>query len=199
MKQPIRAFSIGLLTSGIIFLIVFFIFGEANKKVTEPSSEEMIETLESNGFHVLSDSEYVSLSVKNDQSENGSKEDKNNNGKDESEEDSDKDNDKDKKQDEDKSEEDVDDDASNGNADDESTNEDDDNETEEPNTYSLTIEEGMASSEISAKLEDNNIIDDANKFNRFLETEGYELKVQIGTFDVSDDMDFEEIANTITK
>src|SRR5699024_8886811 len=116
-----------------------------------------------------------------------------------SKEDSDKDKNKDKKQDKDDKAENDDNDDSNENDNNESTNEDDGNETEEPNTYSLTIEEGMASSDISAKLEDNNIIDDASKFNRFLEKEGYELKVQIGTFDVSDDMDFEEIASAITK
>lgn len=184
MKQPIRAFSVGLFTSGIILLIIFLFFGDTNKTKSKLSDEEMTEALEDNGYHVLTDSDYVSLSVGQDEEQEGEKD----NDQNEPEADSNNDEDQDKNDD--------------ANEDEDANDDKDDNdkdESGEKNTYSITIEEGMASSDIGADLEKHDIIDDAAKFNKFLHDEDFDLKVQIGTFDVSDDMDFDEIADAITK
>jgi|SRR5699024_4798601 len=209
MKQPIRAFSIGLFTSGIIFLIIYMVFGGLNNTKTEPSAEDMITSLEDEGYHVLTDSDYVSLSVQEDQeTENADNQENDEDTGSEDVEENDTNADESAEDETDEDNEAADEDSDNGeNEDNEATedatdndeNEDeDDGEGQESTTYSLTINEGMASSEISSVLEDNNIIDDAEKFNRFLETEGYELKVQIGTYEVSNNMDYEEIAHIIT-
>lgn len=179
MKQPIRAFSVGLFTSGIILLIIFIFFGDTNKTKTQLSDEEMTAALEDKGYHVLSDADYVSWSVGKDEDKDGEK-DKDQN---ESEDDSNNDEDQDK----------------NDDANDEEDENDDKDKSDKKETYSITIEEGMASSDIGADLEKHDIIDDAAKFNKFLHDEGYDLKVQIGKFKVSDDMDFDEIADAITK
>ncbi|OZU90666.1 hypothetical protein CIL03_02160 [Virgibacillus indicus] len=63
----------------------------------------------------------------------------------------------------------------------------------------MTIESGMPSSSISDALAENNIIDDAEEFNQYLQDEEYSLKVQLGSFDLSSDMSFYEIAEAITK
>lgn len=57
----------------------------------------------------------------------------------------------------------------------------------------------MASSDISALLAEQNIIDNASEFNRYLDEHEYSLYVQIGTFEVSSDMSFYEIAERIAR
>src|SRR5699024_12789086 len=63
MKQPIRYFSIGLLTASLIILIVISFFEKGDQQQSEGSVDEMIATLTDEGYHVLSSSEYISLSV----------------------------------------------------------------------------------------------------------------------------------------
>ncbi|MGM8214116.1 hypothetical protein ACLIA0_00925 [Bacillaceae bacterium W0354] len=63
----------------------------------------------------------------------------------------------------------------------------------------LTISRGMTSIDISNVLFENNIIDDADRFNQFLEQNGYSRKIQLGEYEVSDKMSDEQIANIITK
>src|SRR5699024_6729452 len=161
MKQPIRAFSVGLFTSGIILLIIFIFFGDTNKTKTKLSDEEMTAALEDKGYHVLSDADYVSWSVGKDEDKDGEKD------KERNEYEKDKNYESKKVQ----------------------------NYTVYKNnlykkvTYSITIEKDIASSDIGDDLEKHDIIDDAAKFNKFLHDEGYDLKVQIGKFKVSDDMD----------
>src|SRR5699024_5090220 len=156
-----------------------------------------------NGYHVLTDSDYISLSVQQDENkENGqdNEEDADVDESDESEEttSANEDEGNDEENNEEVSDENNDSQGNDGNDNDDDDEEDSESDSQEASTYTLTIEEGMASSEISAALEDNGIIDDAGKFNRYLEEEGYELKVQIGTYDVSNKMDYNEIANIIT-
>ncbi|WP_430785254.1 hypothetical protein VBD025_10670 [Virgibacillus flavescens] len=66
MKQPVRAFSIGLFTAGIIFLAIVLYF-EKDQEESTMSKENMITDLEKNGMQVLTQDEYISLSV-NDES-----------------------------------------------------------------------------------------------------------------------------------
>lgn len=74
MKQPVRAFSIGLFAAGIILLVIFLYFDNTQEKTMGQSHQEMIASLEQDGYQVLSEDEYISLSVKNDKPENKKKE-----------------------------------------------------------------------------------------------------------------------------
>src|SRR5690625_4915493 len=96
MKQPIRFFSIGLLIASVIMLIVYIIDDPSTIQSNENdlNTDEMIQALEVEGFHVLSSSEYIKLSVGDDDTDqdnsstdkNGKDKDKDNNNKDRSEE-----------------------------------------------------------------------------------------------------------------
>lgn len=157
MKQPVRAFSIGLLTAGIILLAIVLYFEEPHEKTKLPSQQEMIASLEKDGLQVLTDKEYISLSVQNKP--------------------------KDKKKDEEQS----------------TKPETEDSQEKKVKKYTLEIEPGLASSSsISSILEENGIIDNSDDFNQYLEKNDYSQLVQIGTFELTSDMTFNEVAETIT-
>src|SRR5690625_5872282 len=67
MKQPIRYFSIGLLTATIISLITFLFLYEPTSDATDFSIDELITEIEKEGFYVLTESEYISYAVQKDQ------------------------------------------------------------------------------------------------------------------------------------
>ncbi|MBS4176337.1 endolytic transglycosylase MltG [Lederbergia citrea] len=69
----------------------------------------------------------------------------------------------------------------------------------EPKKYQLKIVDGMSSKEISIQLADAGIIQDAEKFNRYLAKRKLQHYIQIGKFDINDGMDYKQIANVITK
>lgn len=179
MKQPIRYFSIGLLTASLIILIVVSLFDKQDDHANEGSVDEMIATLTDEGYHVLSSSEYISLSVatdsqdsnETDEGEVENKEEKNSN--------------------EEPDEVDTKDaDATEG---------EEDEEVEEIHKYTLTVEPNMLGPTVSQLLQDNNIIDDADEFNRYLETEGYAPYLQLGDHELTSDMSNYEIAEVIAK
>lgn len=163
MKQPVRAFSIGLFTAGIILLAIVLYFNEPQEKTKSQSQQEMIASLEKNGLQVLTEEEYISLSVQDELDKKKKGETKKENKKEEK---------SDAKKDE---------------------------PEKKVKTYTLEIEPGLASSSsISSKLEENGIIDSASKFNQYLEDNDYSKYVQIGTFELTSDMTFNEVAETIT-
>lgn len=177
MKQPIRYFSIGLLTASLIILIFISFFEKDNGNVSESTVDEMIDTLKDDGYHVLSSSEYITLSVATEQKDDETdKDEKDSNTKNEEDE-----NDLEK---EDKSEENT-----------------DDTEAVEPEVhqYKLKIKENMLGPTVSQLLKENNIIDDVDEFNRYLEKEGYAPYLQLGEHDVSSDMSHFEIAEEIAR
>ncbi|MGA5690207.1 hypothetical protein [Cytobacillus pseudoceanisediminis] len=65
--------------------------------------------------------------------------------------------------------------------------------------YQLTIESGMTPGEIAAQLEKANVIDQAADFGIYLEEYGFSKKIQLGTFKLTADMSYKEIAKIITK
>lgn len=65
--------------------------------------------------------------------------------------------------------------------------------------YKLTISKGMSSMEISELLADVGVVKDANTFNEYLEKENLQGSIQIGTFQLNNEMSEEEIAKKITK
>lgn len=62
----------------------------------------------------------------------------------------------------------------------------------------FTIKAGEWSDEVSRKLEAMDIISDADDFDKYLEEYGYSDDIKAGTFEVSADASFEEIARAIT-
>ncbi|MFC4022785.1 hypothetical protein ACFOUV_03030 [Oceanobacillus longus] len=190
MKHTVRSFSVGLLTSGVILLIAFYFIGDPVQSAEDLEPEEMIPVIEDKGYTVLTKDEYISLSVSNEPeieetlseeklvSEDTSEE----NPKTDSKEQSNASEEAEAKQEE--SEEPT------------STHED---ETEESSVrYTLTISPGMASSDISSLLAEYQIIENASEFNSYLDEHDYSLKVQIGSYDLSSDMSFYQIAEKIS-
>ncbi|SFA70920.1 hypothetical protein SAMN04488072_101157 [Lentibacillus halodurans] len=177
MKQTIRSFAIGLLTAGIILLGVFYFAGDSQSNTEDIATEDMIEALKSDGYHVLTESEYISVSVQSD--DNNTEDADNSDNEDQGDDVSDEQDDgNDSGQEQENSEEDADKDS--------------------PTTYTLTVESGVAPSEISQTLAENDIIDDADAFTQYLEDEDYSQLVQLGEFELTSDMDYNEIAETIT-
>jgi len=72
-------------------------------------------------------------------------------------------------------------------------------EEAKPKLISITIKEGMATSEVSKLLESAGIIESSSEFTKYLIEHDYHTRVQIGTFEVREDMSFYELAEAITR
>lgn len=75
------------------------------------------------------------------------------------------------------------------------------NNSQQPTAASVTvsIETGMSSNEIAARLKKNGIIEDSSSFNQFLIKNGYADKLQIGSFVFKGGMTEKEVADILTK
>lgn len=62
----------------------------------------------------------------------------------------------------------------------------------------ITITSGMSSTGVSNLLEEIGIIQDSKEFDTFLRNGGYSRKILVGSYEVSSDASFEEIAKKIT-
>ncbi|MDF2038621.1 hypothetical protein P2R12_16810 [Cytobacillus oceanisediminis] len=89
----------------------------------------------------------------------------------------------------------------NGNTEEKEESAEEDTELDEGSqvVYQLTIESGMTPGEIAVQLEKANVIDQAADFGNYLEEYGYSNKIQLGTFELTPDMSYKEIAKVITK
>lgn len=63
----------------------------------------------------------------------------------------------------------------------------------------ITISGGMSSETISSLLEDADLVDSASDFNRYLVENGYDMKLETGSFEITGDMTYEEIAKILTQ
>ncbi|WP_188453652.1 hypothetical protein [Virgibacillus oceani] len=174
MKQPVRLFSIGVLATSIIVL-VFYFFEDSKAKSNDLNTDEMIAAIEADGYRVITESEYISLSV-NDKNEK-----------------------KDNKKTADKEEKTASAEEKEDNASEKEKQDEKSSQENAEKTYTLKIESGMPSSEISSRLAENGIIDNAREFTSYLEDEGYSTKIQLGEFSVSSSMSNFEIAEELTK
>ncbi|MFS0672820.1 hypothetical protein [Ornithinibacillus sp. 179-J 7C1 HS] len=184
MKQTIRAFAIGLFTAALIMLVINYFTSSSKEDFSEMPIEDVVNELKEQGYRVLTETEYISLSM------DGEVNKKETEVASETEEVSDKDESDDNKS---------------------STEESTDNQSEESSanqteqqeptakSYTLTIEAGMPSSTISNQLESNGIIDSSSEFISYLEDEGYANRIQLGQFTLSSDMSYFEIAEALTK
>ncbi|WP_047984127.1 hypothetical protein [Ornithinibacillus californiensis] len=189
MKHTIRAFAVGLLTAALIMLVVNYFSNGSTQDLSEMPIEDIIEDLKDKGYRVLSETEYISLSlngeVKKNETEIAS----------ETEETSTEESTQETSE-ENQEETNSDDESSIG---DTSTSNEEEQQEESVNTYTVTIQSGMAPSTISNELEANGIVNDADEFISYLEDEGYVVRIQLGDFTLTSDMSHFEIAEALTK
>ena|SRR5690625_517220 len=191
MKQTVRSFSIGLLTAGVIMIIGFYFFGSESAQTKELTVDEMVPLVEAEGYRIVSEEDYISLSVRNEDNSGSDEEEEEETGESTDESETSEEN-------TDEEENNREENDSNENADEEE-NEEADEEEEEVTTYTLNIQPGMTTSEFSSLLEENDIVDDASEFNQYIEEEDYSLRVQIGEFELTSDMSMYEVAEEITR
>lgn len=178
MRQPVRFFAIGLLVSATLLFIFYTLFDDDNGKTSEAepqtiSIEEMIENVENDGYRVMTEEQYIALTLASEQTP----EDVDEGAKDES------------AKDEDIIEE------------DENDAQDKENEEitkHETITHTFTTSENVVSQEIADILLEHKIIDDRTAFLNYLQDNDYMRYIQIGTFTVNSDMTFEELAKVLT-
>lgn len=72
-------------------------------------------------------------------------------------------------------------------------------EIKEEKKFTLVIAGGMTPGDVAVMLKSQGIIDDEDKFERFLIDKGYHMKVQIGRYELTGGMDYDQIAKVITK
>lgn len=182
MKQYIRTFSVGLFIASLILLITFLFSNSSLNNRANLSDEEMVDHLKDSGYRVVTESEYISLSVQQDKNKD-QRTDKNKNSQDKKEDQKankkDKDQDKDKQNDKDKDK--------------------DKDEKEKPKSYTIEITSGMAISEVTNQLENDGLIKDARKYDQYLKKHDYEKYIQLGKHKVTDDMNEKEIAEELIK
>lgn len=64
---------------------------------------------------------------------------------------------------------------------------------------SITVRPGMGSHEVAAILKDAGIIDDSADFDTYLNSNGYSTRIEVGDYNLSPDMTYEELAKTLTQ
>lgn len=187
MKGTIRSFSIGLFSAGVIIIVATFLTDQSpgTTNAEEIPFDDMVDVMKEKGYRVVTEEEYISVSLA-DQDE-------------EETEDSDEQQTEDSKNDDEKADQDDEKSTSDDKDKDKKEDQDKKDEKEDIEEYTLNIKDGMPSSDIGNLLEENNIIDDGREFNFFLIDEGYDEGVQLGKFKVTSDMDFEELAEAITR
>lgn len=179
MKHYIRSFGLGLLVSGLLMLAVYYFFDDSINASKNLSVDEMKETMAEKGYRVMSEQEYIDLSVSKKEQQNKNEASDNTTADQKEEQDADEKADKD--------------------AEKEKAAEKKEKAKKETKKYTLHIKSGMPASEIGEMLEENGIIKDADKFNAYLEKHDYSPRVQLGKFKVNSDMDFQQLAKSFTR
>src|SRR5690625_1961753 len=154
MKQFFRFFSLGLFVASLIIFIFYNSFEEPEANPNDFSKEELVEIIEDDGYRVITEEDYISYTV----NEDDTNEDLNINEKELDEEENKDSNDED----------------------------------------TLEITSGMMPHEVIALLEEEDIIEDADKFSEFMHKNDYSPYIQQGEFELTSDMSDEDIAKEIT-
>lgn len=71
-------------------------------------------------------------------------------------------------------------------------------QTDTKTKATITVSGGMSSETISSLLENAGLVDSASEFNSFLVQNGYDKKLETGSFDITGGMTYEEIARILT-
>lgn len=176
MKQFFRFFSLGLFVASLTIFIFYNYFDEPEINPSDFSTDELIDLVEEDGYRVITEEDYITYTVNEDEenSDDDKKEDK-----------QDKDTKKDvKDEDEEKN--------------DDKNKEEDKKENDDIVKYTLKIKSDTKPHEFILLLEDEKIIKDADKFEKFMKEEDYRPYIQQGKFKLTSDMSKEEIAKNIT-
>lgn len=200
MKLPVRYFAIGILTASLAFVLSLYFFPSSSANLEDESFENIVAFLEDDGFRVITEDEYISLSVNSSNGQEVSDEsvpDEDNIENEENDLDTD-DNDSD-------SGSENEDEVEDGSKENNDNNEEDENnkDKEEKNKqkvvkYTLHVEPNMLAPTVSKLLMKNDIIDDEDAFTKYLEEEGYSKYIQLGKHNLTSDMSFYELAEEIT-
>lgn len=187
MKQSLRFFSLGLLVSALL-LFGFNFFFEGSDSISNASVDDLKAALHEEGYRVVSEEDYVTYTLKKDEAQNKSDEA----SKDEAEETDKKDiqestKNTDKKEDKDEK----------------ADKKKEDKEKEDKDKVvkaTIKTKAGVVSPEIADDLVDKKIIkkNERDKFVKYLDDNGYSEYIQLGTFKVNSDMNFKELAETVT-
>lgn len=170
MKQFFRFFSLGLFVASLTIFIFYNYFDEPEINPSDFSTDELIDLVEDDGYRVITEEEYITFTVNEDEEnlDDDKKEDK-----------QDKDT---KKDDENKDKEDNEDEEDN----------------DDVVKYTLETKPGMMPHEVIALLEEKKIVKDADKFSDFMDKNDYSPYIQQGEFKLTSDMSDEELAKKIT-
>ena len=142
----------------------------------------MIAEVEKQGYHVVDQEEYISFSLDKEavkdqeKQESTKKDDKNKEKADSSKQDKPKENNQDKSKETDEK----------------------DAVEEEVTKATFKVKQGIYTPQIADILVEEKIIDDKNKFIKYMDENGYSDYIQLGTFKVTSDMSLKELAETLT-
>ncbi|WLV23565.1 hypothetical protein QR721_07830 [Aciduricibacillus chroicocephali] len=169
MKQTVRAFAIGLLTAGAIIAGIYYISEDGSANKKAMTRDEMADELKEQGYRIITEEEYISFKVQKDKQQAELNKKQQSTAKSPSKTQSEK------------------------------NSTEDDKEDSSEKAFTLQIASGMKTAEISEMLADNGIIEDARKFDDYLEKNDYANKIQVGKHTLSNRMSEKEIAETLTK
>lgn len=184
MNLFLRYFSLGLFLASLIIFIFFYYFEEPEINAEDFATEDLIELVEEEGYRVITEKEYISYTVNEDN--NDTKDSNDDNEKKEKDEDKEEKEKAEKKKKEEKEK------AA------KEKKEEKEKEKDDIVEYTINIKEGMASQEVSSLLEENKVIKNAEEFSVFIQTNNYSDYIQPGKFKLKSDMSEEEIAKIIT-
>lgn len=189
MRLPIRFFSIGLFTAGILSLGFYFLTDSSKESIENVAVEDMIAQVEENGYRVITEDEFISFSMymdtmKEEEAQTASaKTDK------EKEEQKSKEEETDTKKKDDKEKE-----------KDTKKKEKKEDKTDKVTKTKFTIKKGDVTQDIADTLVDKKILSkgERDKFIKYLEDNDYSPYIQLGTFEVTSEMSIKELAETVT-
>src|SRR5699024_9565354 len=163
MKTAIRSFALGLFVASLLMFGYFFLFENNSSNIEDLTTDELISSIEDEGYRVISESEYVSFSFyKEEQKENNDESDDRLNKK--------------KKQKKNKKKKNKNKNKNKKDNKENNENNKNNNDNEDVIKHTFKTETGIVSQEIADILYDNKIIDDRDKFAKYLEDNGYSSK-----------------------
>jgi len=155
---------------------VYFFLDTSNENIDDVPMAELIAKIEEDNYRVITEDEFISYSLYAEK-QNDEKKGEQDKASDKQKDTKTKVTDKDSKSENDN---------------------DNEKEEEEVKKVTFTTEAGVVSQDIADILIEKKVIDDRQKFLDYLEDNDYSPYIQLGTFEVTTDMSFKELAETVT-
>lgn len=173
-------------------LIMYTITDDSSQAVDQLSVEELSDALEEKGYRTISQDDFISYSVYLDEQKKAAQEEGNESKevKDSKKKKKEKSDDDDKSQSKSKDKKDKDDQKK--------KKKDKKDKKDKKKSATIKVEQGYVSQDIGEALKNENIIDDVDKFVKYMEDNGYSENIQIGSFKVNSDMSLKKLAETLT-